>query len=238
MTAPGLPAPLAAPRWTVPTIWAPCVLLALRRAVVHHGCALPAAVAAFAVGRLLWWLMEYAMHRWLFHCTPRGYWGITLHYCFHGIHHKHPNDCLRLVFPPLFATPLALLVWGLCHAMLPGRPGPACAVFAGMLTGYIVYDCLHHATHSWTLKSAWMARSEPLRSPYSARARAAQPRSPAASPPARPHSQLGVRRRHLAHHYHDSTTSFGVSSGLFDVVFRTLPRADLVAGGGAKWKAL
>lgn len=43
------------------------------------------------------WLVEYCLHRFLFHASPSSYWGITLHYSFHGCHHKYPNDRLRLV---------------------------------------------------------------------------------------------------------------------------------------------
>lgn len=37
--------------------------------------------------------------------------GNTVHYLFHGCHHKHPMDGLRLVFPP---APAAIIAVGVC----------------------------------------------------------------------------------------------------------------------------
>ena len=41
-----------------------------------------------------------------------------------------------------------------------------------------------------------------------------------------PKSQLGkkLREQHMRHHFQDHRFGFGVSSPLWDVVFRTLPR--------------
>lgn len=36
-----------------------------------------------------------------------GYWGITVHFLFHGCHHKYPLDATRLVFPPVPAAAVA-----------------------------------------------------------------------------------------------------------------------------------
>ena len=119
---------------------------------------LPAAAAAFCAGRLAWWLVEYSLHRFLFHAQPASYWGITLHYSFHGCHHKHPNDRLRLVFPPLFAAPLVFLFARLCRAAAaPGPAGLHWGLFAGMLAGYVAYDVIHHFTHAAGPPAAWLA---------------------------------------------------------------------------------
>jgi dihydroceramide fatty acyl 2-hydroxylase len=42
----------------------------------------------------------------------------------------------------------------------------------------------------------------------------------------RPNTQLGkqLREQHMRHHFQDHRYGFGVSSPLWDVVFRTLPR--------------
>lgn len=44
----------------------------------------------FLTGVLLWSLAEYIIHRWVFHLRP-PHWSrvlITLHFLFHGQHHK------------------------------------------------------------------------------------------------------------------------------------------------------
>ena len=44
----------------------------------------------FVLGMLLWSLLEYLLHRFLFHMKPPGnsYYLITLHFILHGQHHK------------------------------------------------------------------------------------------------------------------------------------------------------
>lgn len=44
----------------------------------------------FVLGMLLWSLMEYLLHRFLFHMKPpsNSYYLITLHFILHGQHHK------------------------------------------------------------------------------------------------------------------------------------------------------
>ena len=63
----------------------------------------------------------------------------------HGVHHDHPNDPRRLVLPPAFSIPLALLFLTAFVAAF-GTPD-AWAVAAGFYLGYVVYDTLHFALH-------------------------------------------------------------------------------------------
>lgn len=47
-------------------------------------------VCSTVLGLLLWPLIEYTIHRWLFHLQPPDNWPIliTLHFGIHGLHHK------------------------------------------------------------------------------------------------------------------------------------------------------
>lgn len=118
---------------------------------------LPAAAALTLSGILLWQLMEYLIHRFLFHAHTVSYVGITLHFLFHGCHHKYPMDRERLVFPPVPAAVVVAGVYKLMHALLP--PPAALALFAGWGLGYVAYDCLHYAVHSGRpVSSAFLVR--------------------------------------------------------------------------------
>jgi dihydroceramide fatty acyl 2-hydroxylase len=98
-----------------------------------------------AGGYLFWTLTEYWMHRIVFHFEPEDGLGARLHWIIHGVHHDHPNDPLRLVMPPSVSVPLALIFFGLFHAVLPV---PSANVFAaGFLAGYLAYDMLHYHVH-------------------------------------------------------------------------------------------
>lgn len=136
----------------VPLLWLPVVAFWLHGALVDDGTTPLAVGFAFVFGLLCWTLLEYLLHRFLFHVKPTSYWGVTLHYAFHGCHHKQPSDRLRLVFPPLFAAPIVAVIRRFWRCCLPN--GLALGVLSGQLAGYIAYDCLHHFYHN----AAWRAR--------------------------------------------------------------------------------
>jgi len=102
-------------------------------------------LAIAAAGYLFWTLCEYWGHRLVFHFEPTRGLGARLHWMIHGVHHDHPNDSRRLVLPPAFSIPLALLFLALFVAVL-GTP-TAWAALAGFYLGYVIYDGIHFALH-------------------------------------------------------------------------------------------
>ena len=105
------------------------------------------------LGVFLWTLLEYVLHRFVFHFKPRSGLGRRVHFLAHGIHHLDPWDKTRLVFPPLLgvavAVPIFLSIW----AFLP--LGPAMATMGGLLVGYLGYDMTHYYTHHAKPRSRW-----------------------------------------------------------------------------------
>jgi sterol desaturase/sphingolipid hydroxylase (fatty acid hydroxylase superfamily) len=108
----------------------------------------------FVFGVLIWTLVEYTLHRYLFHYKPKTDWGKRFHFILHGVHHDYPNDATRLVMPPGISIPLAVIFYVL-FAMVFGRFAPP--AFAGMVVGYLCYDMIHYATHHFSMKSGiWL----------------------------------------------------------------------------------
>jgi sterol desaturase/sphingolipid hydroxylase (fatty acid hydroxylase superfamily) len=103
------------------------------------------AIAWAVGGYALWTLVEYWMHRLVFHFEPEDGLGARLHWIIHGVHHDHPNDPLRLVMPPSVSVPLATLFGVLFWAVFGAEGAPA--VTAGFLAGYLVYDMTHFHLH-------------------------------------------------------------------------------------------
>jgi 4-hydroxysphinganine ceramide fatty acyl 2-hydroxylase len=101
----------------------------------------------FLLGSLTWTLVEYSLHRSVFHWqpNPQSYNQITLHFLLHGLHHKTPMDSDRLVFPP---AP-ALLIIGFFYVIYRSLlTYPVFCCFAsGKLFGYICYDLNHYFLH-------------------------------------------------------------------------------------------
>ncbi|KAG6483916.1 dihydroceramide fatty acyl 2-hydroxylase FAH1-like [Zingiber officinale] len=130
--------------WAVPVIWLPVVCWCLAMSI-ERGITLPQLALVVATGILLWTLIEYTLHRFLFHIKTKSYRGNTLHYLMHGCHHKHPMDGLRLVFPPAATAILCIPFWNL--AKLISIPTISPALFGGGLLGYVMYDCTHYYLH-------------------------------------------------------------------------------------------
>jgi dihydroceramide fatty acyl 2-hydroxylase len=108
-------------------------------------------VGLVAAGWLFWTLMEYWIHRIVFHFEPESGPGARFHWIIHGVHHDHPNDPLRLVMPPSVSVPLAAGFYGLFVLVLGSAAGNVFA--AGFLLGYLVYDMTHYYLHHFKPKT-------------------------------------------------------------------------------------
>lgn len=130
--------------WAIPTIWLPVVCCFLVKSF-SMGQSLPEVSLLVLSGIFTWTLIEYSLHRFLFHIKTESYWTNTAHYLLHGCHHKHPMDGLRLVFPPAAAAILCFPFWGLVKLIVGATKAPA--YFGGGLLGYVMYDCIHYYLH-------------------------------------------------------------------------------------------
>ncbi|KAJ6796512.1 inositolphosphorylceramide-B C-26 hydroxylase isoform X1 [Iris pallida] len=130
--------------WAIPTIWLPVVFYFVTMSI-RMGHTLPQVAVMVMTGILVWTLMEYTLHRFLFHIETKSYWANTAHYLLHGCHHKHPMDGLRLVFPPAATAILLFPFWNVLK--LFSTPTTCPALFGGGLLGYVMYDCTHYYLH-------------------------------------------------------------------------------------------
>lgn len=135
------------PWWLVPAIWLPVNYHLLKMG--FSGLPLEHAIPLYIFGVGFWTLLEYALHRFLFHLDyhlPQFQVAYTIHFMLHGVHHFLPMDRHRLVMPPavalLFAIPLFYVfqvVFRNFHL--------ATTIYAGSHLGYIIYDCTHYFLH-------------------------------------------------------------------------------------------
>jgi 4-hydroxysphinganine ceramide fatty acyl 2-hydroxylase len=103
-------------------------------------------VAVYLLGVLSFTLLEYLLHRFLFHYLPdNSYRSRVRLFLMHGLHHEFPNDRYRLVAPPLMSWPVAVVVFAVYWALLPRSL--AWILFGGTTLGYLFYDWVHYATH-------------------------------------------------------------------------------------------
>jgi dihydroceramide fatty acyl 2-hydroxylase len=111
------------------------------------------AVLGILGGLASWTLLEYVLHRFVFHHTFRGDRGRQLHFLMHGIHHFDPWDRTRLVFPPLAGVIVASAIYLPLWLLLP--LSWSLVVMGGVLLGYIVYDLTHYYVHHGRPRSRW-----------------------------------------------------------------------------------
>jgi 4-hydroxysphinganine ceramide fatty acyl 2-hydroxylase len=116
-------------------------------------------IPIWLLGAFIWTLVEYGMHRFIFHVDkwlPDNRWFLTLHFLLHGVHHYLPtdryfsvlsraNNSLRLVMPPALFLVLTYPWYKLAHLILPYYY--AMAIFSGAVFGYITYDLTHYFSH-------------------------------------------------------------------------------------------
>lgn len=138
------------PPWQPPVIFLPVIAWASYQSFTVGVAVLPF-LGYFAIGLVCWTLMEYWLHRLMFHYEATSKFGKKLIWYSHGVHHDWPNDKLRLVFPPAISVPLAILFWNL-FTWIFGETlrYPA---FAGIVTGYLSYDMIHYYTHHFAPKN-------------------------------------------------------------------------------------
>ncbi|CZT40723.1 related to fatty acid hydroxylase [Rhynchosporium secalis] len=143
--------------WVIPTVWLPPVVYGTY--IASRGFSSIGGNAAYwFFGLFLWSLVEYGLHRFLFHLDkllPDNRVAITLHFLLHGIHHYLPMDKLRLVMPPTLFAVLATPFWKLAHAVFYWDWCVATTVFCGGIFGYICYDLTHYFLHHRTLPAYW-----------------------------------------------------------------------------------
>ncbi|OTB03513.1 hypothetical protein M426DRAFT_321668 [Hypoxylon sp. CI-4A] len=141
------------PWWVVPMIWLPCVAYGTYLASEGYESKLSLATS-WGFGVFLWSLIEYIIHRCLFHLDdylPDNRVGITLHFLLHGVHHYLPMDKYRLVMPPTLFVVLATPFWKLAQSLFYWDWYLATAIYCGGIFGYICYDLTHYFLHHQNL---------------------------------------------------------------------------------------
>ena len=99
-------------------------------------------IAALSAGAGAWTLVEYAVHRWLYHRVP-------FFAKFHDAHHANPR---ALIGTPSFVS-VAIVLGVFLVPLLPIGFVAASGFACGALLGYIAYMLVHHVSHHMELRS-------------------------------------------------------------------------------------
>jgi sterol desaturase/sphingolipid hydroxylase (fatty acid hydroxylase superfamily) len=180
----------------VTSLWAPVALMALIYAIwTTPRTEFPWFIPiAVLAGFFLWTFAEYTLHRFLFHHHPTTPRQERIFFLFHGIHHAQPQDKTRLVMPLPVSIPISVIFVGLFYSIL-GMLLKEPQWVAPLTSGFLIGYLAYDLTH-------YATHHFPMRSGYA----------------------KYIKRHHMAHHYKNPESRFGVSSPVWDWVFGTTGR--------------
>jgi sterol desaturase/sphingolipid hydroxylase (fatty acid hydroxylase superfamily) len=175
-------------------LFVPVVIFCLARALTE---VVPAPVGpvflTYIAGLLVWSLSEYLLHRFVFHFEPTQPWLQRVWYLIHGVHHEQPQCKTRLVMPPILSIPLAFFFYGL-FSLVVGIVLGMPRMVGPAFAGFLTGYLCYDMVH-------YAEHHLAMRWGF----------------------LKFLKRYHLRHHYKDADNGFGVSSPVWDVVFRTKP---------------
>ncbi len=156
--------------------------------IVNVGIGILEIILLFFAGFIAFTLIEYLIHKHLFHMLPNTKLKADIQYKVHGVHHDFPKEKDRLAMPPPLSVLLSVLFF-LFFKLIMGNF--AFGFMPGFLFGYTAYLFVHYIVHAW-------------------------------QPPNNVFKELWIH--HGIHHYKDHDRAYGVSSPLWDFIFRTMPK--------------
>jgi sterol desaturase/sphingolipid hydroxylase (fatty acid hydroxylase superfamily) len=130
--------------WAYPLVAAALLWAGLRTGTERSG---PVSLWLIPVGVVLWTLVEYLMHRFLFH--PRGNWPAFRRFAYglHGIHHRYPRDPEEILAGPSTSLPPSLAIF-LALVAGTGSLSSAAGVMTGVWAGFLYYEWVHYRVHT------------------------------------------------------------------------------------------
>ena len=115
-------------------------------AVAVHRPSLRVTLFLTSLGLLSWELLEYVLHRFVFHLDARRESFRQLIYYAHLSHHDNPKAADKLFASLSLSVPIAtayfLSVW-----VLAGKWESAVYLWSGLVAGYLFYEWLHYQAH-------------------------------------------------------------------------------------------
>jgi 4-hydroxysphinganine ceramide fatty acyl 2-hydroxylase len=143
----------------------------------------------FPLGVFAWTLLEYGLHRFVFHIRVEFRNPKTADFvnASHLNHHAAPRDPDKLLVQPAYGLTVSGLLFGIIY-LLSGSLFSAAGIMAGIWAGFLYYEAVHYRVHLTSSPSGFIAKQ---------------------------------RRAHFYHHFTNRERCFGVTSPLWDYVFRT-----------------
>ena len=122
------------------------VVLCLVALTRNQPLSLSFSLILLAGGVLSWGLLEYVLHRFVFHYDARSETGKRLVYAAHLSHHEDPRATNKIFSSLIISAPVAT-AYLLLSRVATGSWRAATFLFAGLTFGYFYYEWLHFRAH-------------------------------------------------------------------------------------------
>lgn len=142
--------------WIFPLIAAFLLAMAFRNEPQARSSDL---VWLFPLGVMIWTLLEYGLHRFVFHIqipvqNPRLKEIVNAS---HMAHHAAPRNPDKVLVRPMYGLVISLLLGSLLYA-LSGSLFSTAGVLTGIWTGFLYYEAVHYRVHFSLSGSGFVAR--------------------------------------------------------------------------------
>jgi sterol desaturase/sphingolipid hydroxylase (fatty acid hydroxylase superfamily) len=97
-------------------------------------------------GFLSWGLLEYLLHRFVFHLEARSEFLRQLIYLLHLSHHENPQAADKLFASLWLSVPMASIYLMLAWSLF-GKWQSAVYLWSGLVAGYLFYEWVHYQAH-------------------------------------------------------------------------------------------
>ena len=98
------------------------------------------------IGLALWSLLEYLLHRFFFHWTPRNHRMRHIIHQLHFNHHRDPRHPGKILVHPLYSLPISA-VFGCGFYVATESLFFTTGLLAGLWTGFLYYEWVHYRLH-------------------------------------------------------------------------------------------
>lgn len=173
--------------WMPMALYLPIGVLLWMASQHYHPRSVGAASLLVLAGVFLWSLVEYLLHRFIFHWVEVKEPIRSIASGLHMAHHRTADTKDLILAPPVVSLIFGSLILGLL-TLLTWSFATAALLEAGIFLGYLAYEWVHYGAHRFKPRTPW--------GKY-------------------------LKQYHLRHHFKDPRHSYGVTSPLWDYVFRT-----------------
>lgn len=140
-----------------------------------------------SAGLILWTLLEYVLHRFVFHHRARWRFVQSALDAMHLRHHRDPQNAAYIFVRLEWALAISAGIAALMTAATIEAFSTA-SLLCGLWLGFLTYEAVHYGIHCGNPQRPWIA---------------------------------GRRQAHFRHHFAQAEREFGVTTPIWDVVFRT-----------------